>query len=202
MNEKPAESFIPEQKEGSSTNTESSIDVPEKDADHYFSIVKERLQDVNKWHKYAGEASASFCLLDSHGNKALRKAAKGDYLEIDIPGPGSEAGEGKDFVLIEDVSEVNNKEEQSLIIKVRPSQNPKNNSQDTAHFFSESATSSFMVKQKGNTITAGVYGRNEKPNLDTSSAIDKIRNTVIATGAALGFSKIQWKSLVNGLIKR
>ena len=202
MSKHSTDQYIPNQEEGNSTNTENTIEVPEKEADQFYSVVKERLLNVNKWHDYAGNASATFCLLDSSGKPLNRKAAKGDYFEIDIPGPGSKAGEGKDFVHIEDVAEVNNEKEQSIIIKVRPSANPNNNSEDTAHFFSESATSSFIVKRKGNTITAGVYGRNEKPNLHASSTIDKIRNTIVATGAALGFSKIQWKSLVDGLLNR
>ena len=198
MSGKSAEHLIPQQEEGASTNTESSVDVSATEADHFFSIVKQRLLNVNQWHEYSGTGSATFCLLDEKGNFIKRNASKGDYFEIDIPGPGGE----KDYVQIEDIAELNNKEEQSLIIKVRPSPNPKNRSSDTDHFFSESATSSFMVKRKGNRITAGVYGRNEKPNIDASSTIDKIRNTIVATGAALGFSKIQWKSLVNGLLKK
>ena len=202
MNHQSADNSIPEQKEGASTNTEDSIQLPEKEAEHFFSVVKERLLNVNAWNKYAGEAGATFCLLDASGNPLKRIAAKGDYFEIDIPGPGSKAGEGNDFVQIEDVVEVNNEKEQSLSILVRPSQNPKNNSKDTAHFFSESATSSFMVKKNGNKIIAGVYGRNEKPNFEASSIVDKIRNTIVATGAVLGLSKIQWKSLVSGLLKK
>jgi hypothetical protein len=202
MNKHSPNNLIPQQEEGVSTNTENTIELPQNEVEHFFSVVKERLLNVNNWHEYAGETSATFCLLDKSGNALKRKAAKGDYLEIDIPGPGSEAGEGKDFVQIEDVAEINNEREQSLVIKVRPTQNPKNNSGDTAHFFSESATSSFIVKKQGHKITAGVYGRNEKPNFDGSSTIDKIRNTIVATGAALGLSKIQWKSLVSGLLKK
>lgn len=202
MTERSTNNFIPDQEEGVSTNTENTIELPQKEAEDFYSLVKERLLNVNSWHEFAGEAGATFSLLDAKGNLLKRKAAKGDYFEIDIPGPGSEAGEGKDFVQIEDIAEVNNATEQSLIIKVRPSQNPKNDSNDTAHFFSESATSSFVVKKEGYKITAGVYGRNEKPNFEASSTVDKIRNTIVATGAVLGLSKLQWKSLVSGILKK
>ena len=202
MSNKSSDNLIPQQEEGVSTNTENTIELPQKEAEDFYSVVKERLLNVNEWHKYAGESGATFCLLDASGNTLNRKAKKGDYFEIDIPGPGSKAGEGNDFVQIEEVAEINNEKEQSLSIKVRPSQNPKNNSDDTAHFFSESATSSFIVKKEGNKITAGVYGRNEKPNFEASSTVDKIRNTIVATGAVLGLSKIQWKSLVSGLLKK
>jgi hypothetical protein len=45
-----------------------------------------------------------------------------------------------------------------------------------------------------------VYGRNEKPNLDTEKLADKLRNAAVAAGAITAFSKLQWKSLVNGLV--
>jgi hypothetical protein len=47
-----------------------------------------------------------------------------------------------------------------------------------------------------------VYGRNEKPNTKAETAVDKARNTAVATGAISGFAKLQWKSLVNGLVNK
>jgi hypothetical protein len=70
-----------------------------------------------------------------------------------------------------------------------------------AHFFTEEATSNFMVKRVGNKVSAEVHGRNEKPNTEAEKLVDKARNTAVATGAVTGFAKLQWKSLVNGLIK-
>ena len=78
--------------------------------------------------------------------------------------------------------------------------NSLNDNPDIAHFFSEDSSSSFSVKREGNRIIAGVYGRNEKPNVDAESVVDKIRNTAVAAGAISGFAKIQWKSLVNSLV--
>ena len=69
------------------------------------------------------------------------------------------------------------------------------------HFFTEEASSCFLVKREKNTVTAGVYGRNEKPNTAAETFIDKARNTAVAAGAMTGFSKLQWKSLVNGLME-
>ena len=75
-----------------------------------------------------------------------------------------------------------------------------NTKNDIAHFFSDEATSSFVVKREKNRVIAGVYGRNEKPNTDSETLTDSIRNTAMAAGALSGFSKIQWKSLVAGLL--
>jgi hypothetical protein len=56
------------------------------------------------------------------------------------------------------------------------------------------------VQRTGKVVSAEVHGRNEKPNTDANAVIDKARNTMVATGAIVGFSSTQWKSLVNGLL--
>ncbi|MGZ5189812.1 MAG: hypothetical protein ACXWCZ_02265 [Flavisolibacter sp.] len=193
------EEIIPENNSGIQTNTESNIELNETgELQEFFSLVKSRLLHINFWHELAGRATADFQLCNDKGQPVDRKPQPGDHIRIDIPGPGTITGEGNDWVRIEEVIE----EEDSTCIRVRPATNPLNERKDIAHFFSDEATSTFMVKKSANKITAGVYGRNEKPNTGSEKIIDKIRNTAIATGAISGFSKLQWKSLVNGLVKR
>lgn len=190
--------IIPEQNEGIETNTESEIELNNEDeARSFFELAKERLFSVNNWHHYAGTGTADFQLTDEKGNPVDRLPQKGDHFKIDIPGPGTITGEGNDWVQIEEITE----DENCIGIRVRPATNPTNERKDVAHFFDETATSSFIVKREKNKVIAGVYGRNEKPNTNTETVVDKIRNATIATGAISGFSKLQWKSLVNGLVK-
>jgi hypothetical protein len=191
--------IIPENKEGTQTNTERSIEfATEEESKQFFQIAKERLLDVNHWRKIAGNATADFQLTDEEGKPVNRTAKEGDHFKIDIPGPGSITGEGNDWVKIESIQE----DENYIGIRVRPTSNPTNERKDIAHFFNDNSTSSFIIKKEGKKITAGVYGRNEKPNTKTETVVDKIRNATVATGAISGFSKLQWKSLVNGLIER
>jgi hypothetical protein len=191
--------IIPENKEGTQTNTERSIEfATEEESKQFFQIAKKRLLDVNHWHKIAGNATADFQLTDEEGKPVNRTAKEGDHFKIDIPGPGSITGEGNDWVKIESIQE----DENYIGIRVRPASNPTNERKDIAHFFNDNSTSSFIIKKEGKKITAGVYGRNEKPNTKTETVADKIRNATVATGAISGFSKLQWKSLVNGLIER
>ena len=190
---------IPQNSSGVQTNTESETELGSIDeAKELFAKVRQRLLHVNEWHKIAGKLSADFQLTDANGEDVHRAAQKGDHFRIDIPGPGPATGDGYDWVQVENIED----NEDKLVILVRPATNPKNERTDVAHFFSEEATSSFMVRREGNKIIAGVYGRNEKPNTAAATAVDKARNTAIATGAITGFSKLQWKSLVNGLIKK
>ena len=194
-----AEDVIPENNKGIQTNTESSIELAtEEEARDFYKIVKERLLHVDKWHQYAGSAAADFQLTDEKGNPVEREPKKGDHFKIKIPGPGTVTGEGNDWVQIEEIEEDDN----CIGIRVRPASNPTNDRKDVAHFFDEESTSSFLVKREGKKVIAGVYGRNEKPNTDTETVVDKVRNAAIATGAISGFSKLQWKSLVNGLVKK
>ena len=194
-----AEEVVPEHNNGIQTNTESSIELSnEKEAQKFYEEAKQRLLTINSWHQYAGNASADFSLTDDKGNPINRSPQKGDHFKIDIPGPGTDTGEGHDWVQVEAIEE----DEDSIGIMVRPVTNPTNDRKDVAHFFSEDATSTFIVKREGKKILAGVYGRNEKPNTNTETLKDKLRNAAVATGAISGFSKLQWKSLVNGLIKK
>ena len=195
--------IIPNNDSGVQTNTESSEELKtDKEAEDLYKTACQRLVEINNWQNIAGKATASFQLTDKSGKEVDRVAQKGDHFKIDIPGPGSFSGEGFDWVQIEAIENGHNEGSQWTAIKVRPATNPRNENKDVAHFFSEETTSTFMVRKEGNKVIAGVYGRNEKPNTETETQIDKIRNTAIAAGAITGLSKIQWKSLVNGLVKR
>ncbi len=124
----------------------------------------------------------------------------GVTFQIDIPGPGPVSGDGYDWVQIEAMEELETPEIEQLTIRVRPATSPKNEKSDVAHFFSAEATSNFLVQREGNTVTAAVLGRNEKPNTEADTIVDKARNAAVATGAVTAFSKLQWTSLVKGLI--
>lgn len=198
-----AENIVPPQQEGGQTNTEAVEVLPtESDAREFFGVVKNRLLNVNSWHDYAGKGTAEFQLTDARGQEVERTARKGDHFKIDIPGPGSVAGEGYDWVQIEEIAEVHNEEGDSIAIRVRPATDPQNDKPGVAHFFTSEATSNFVVTRKGAEVKAAVYGRNEKPNTEAEAVVDKVRNTAVATGATSGFSNIQWKSLVTGLLQR
>jgi hypothetical protein len=203
MNQHGHHDQIPEQQTGAQSNTEAlEVCTSEAEAASFFEVVKARLIDVNSWHHYAGALTADFKLCDAHGVEVKRDVQEGDHFKIDIPGPGPATGDGYDWVQVESIEELNDPAEDSLTITVRPATNPNNRNSDVAHFFSEEATSCFMVTRSGKEVKAAVYGRNEKPNTHTEKAIDKVRNTAVASGAVSGFSKLQWKSLVTGLVKR
>lgn len=198
-----AEGLIPEQNTGAQSNTESeaTFDTIEA-AKSFFEVMKQRLLTVGNWHHLAGKGTAAFQLTDEKGEAVSRGPQPGDHLKIDIPGPGPKTGDGYDWVRIEAIENSEDAVGECLVMLVRPATNPQNERSDVAHFFTDEATSNFMVRRDGCRVKAAVYGRNEKPNVAAETVVDKARNTAIATGAVGGFSKLQWKSLVNGFVKQ
>lgn len=195
--------LLPPQESGAETNTEHSTDAgDEAAATALFEQARQRLLNVNEWENLCGTGSAAFQLTDSVGKDVERSAQETDHFKIDIPGPGTITGDGYDWVRIERIEEKNDRagNQQLVVMQVRPATNPNNSKNDVAHFFNEEATSNFMVRRKGNIVTAAVYGRNESPNTAAEKGIDKARNAMVALSAMAGISKIQWKNLVKGIL--
>jgi len=203
MEEKNYTNVIPGQQEGQVINTESSVTTENThSAKKLFETAKLRLLDVNNWQKQAGEALARFQLADAAGNEIAGPVQEGCYFKIDVPGPGSNAGDGFDWVIVEKLEEYNSGEVESLALRVRPASNPTSEKDETAHFYSSDSTSTFTVTREANKVTAAVYDRNTKANAESEGIIDKIRNVLVGSVGIATFSKIQWKSLTNGLIEQ
>ena len=194
--------IVPAQYTGRQIEAEASVELKnEIEATAYYDIVKGRLLNVNNWHNIAGIISAKFQLVNVSGEEVDRNVQKGDYVRIDIPGPGSSAGDGYDWVCVEYVKEVSEANIESIGIRVKPAPNPLGNKNITAHFYSDEATSNFMVTRENSKISAWIIDRNIKPNDQAESVIDNIRNSAAGIGAIGIFSKLQWQGLAEGVIK-
>lgn len=200
--DQPADQHIPEQKLGSYVDVAEQIALSdEATAAAFFYVVKERLLSVNKWSDFAGTAMSAFALTDSSGNPVNRLAQEGDYIRIDIPGPGTGLGKGYDWVKVEEIAMEKEGDSERLTMRVRPADNPRSENRETAHFFTEQASSTFQVKRNGRHISAEEHGRNEQVNTYTESTADNLRNMFVGWAATFGFSYPQWKSLVKGFIQ-
>lgn len=192
MNEKLP--LVPEQREGRSIDVEESVALnSQEEATALFEIVAARLLDVNKWSEIAGTISADFKLVDSSRIEMEGAAKEGDLIRIDIPGPGPKAGDGYDWVEIEKIDVVDSGADRSVSMRVRPT---------IAHFYSPESTSTFTVTLQDKTVTAGIYDRNTKPNTSADNLQDKLRDSAVGAAAVTAFSKLQWKNLAVGLLKR
>jgi hypothetical protein len=203
MKHKDFTGIVPAQYTGKEVEAEASVECKdENDAKMFYNVSKERLLNVNNWHKIAGIISARFQLIDPNGKEISGNAEKNDYIKVDIPGPGSKEGDGFDWVCIEELKEIDEANVQSTGFRVRPSHNPLGDKNNIAHFDDDAATSNFIVTREGIKVSAVIIDRNVKPNDDTESATDKIRHTAIGMSAIGAFSKLQWQNLADGLVKQ
>lgn len=193
---------IPPQKTGAKSDTLAEIELDSvQEAQNHFDVVKRRFLDVNCWELFAGTEKAQFSLRDHNGELSLDPPKVGDYFRIKIPGLHNPTGDGYDWVQVEKFEQEQSKDSECLYIRVRPTSDPTKPDDTTAHFFDSKATSNFLIKREGKKISAEVHGRNEVPNTEDLSVLEKIRNSLVAVGGIIGGSKFQWKSLTEGLIK-
>jgi hypothetical protein len=195
---------IPKQQEGNSSDTEEYVDSStQRQAHSSFVDASRRLLNINNWGDISGAMSATFQLTDDKGVMLDRPPRPGDYIRINIPGPGTSAGRGYDWVHIEAIEDRSDPagRKESLTMRVRPTSSPANDESDVAHFFDEDATSTFVIERNDLRVSASVHGRNEMPNKDVQRPTDKMRNTIVANAATSGMSKLQWSLLTKGLVK-
>jgi hypothetical protein len=202
MKQKDRLGIVPPQFTGQEIETASTqVLKTEANAESLYNEARKKLLDVNNWNKVAGIVTARFQIIDEKGKEVNREVKKGDYLRIDIPGPGSKEGDGYDWVFVEEMNEINNGSVQSAGFRVRPDKNPFGEKNETAHFYSKEATSSFIIIRENTKVISWIVDRNLLPNTESGSLVDKVRDVAIGISAIAGFSKVQWQGLADGLIK-
>ena len=87
-------------------------------------------------------------------------------------------------------------------VETRPCGTPGSATYGTAHFFRSDATSTFIIERNGSRVTAFYHGRNELPNTATPNLSDNIRNGLVAAGAIMSLSEIQWSALSKGFLTK
>lgn len=190
---------VPDQKSGGFHDTESENLFAKALIPLKFRILKERFFSVNQWKSYCGDAFAAFKLYNDSGISVEREPQKGDFIRINIPGPGEIEAKGYDWVEITDICYYEDAVVEKITMTCRPSRNPTAANSHIAHFYSSKATSTFMIEKQPSHVKAAVYGRNESPNYD-ADFIDIIRNITVSLGGMIGIAKIQWKQLADGLL--
>lgn len=159
---------MPIQRKGAKSSTHYSIKASDLNAAReLFKKARINLLNVNKWHELAGALSAKFQLTDEKGDAINDNAQKGNYFSISIPAaPGSSVCNGNDWVRVKTIEEQKNNNAEWIAMRVRPAKSPlQHNNTETAHFFTDDASSSFCPERKGRKVIASIYGRNEKPIL-------------------------------------
>ncbi|MFL5754432.1 MAG: hypothetical protein ACJ76F_13555 [Bacteroidia bacterium] len=123
-------------------------------------------------------------------------------MRISLPGPGNPEGDGYDWVRIEEFENKLNqlKDEEIFGFRVRPTANPRGLEKESAHFYTKTASSTFLIVRVADKVTVMEKGRNEKTNTESGSLITRLRNAAVAVGARLGLARPQWKMLIKGVL--
>ncbi len=204
MSNTPPETLVPKNKAGKAVDLEQSITEESlQDAITVFRLAYSRVIYPAIWKNLAGVGTASFSIWRAGSSEVHRHVYVNDFLRIDIPGPGPTAGDGYDWVKVETLQEnIIPHADESFVMRLRACANPEKATAGTAHFFTEEATSTFILKRTGKTVTFSYHGRNEKPNTSDVEPADKIRNKLVATSAVAGLSELQWTALLKGILQR
>ncbi len=197
--------LVPANIKGKPIDLEYFVDLPSReDACECFKRAAKRMLNPPIWHELAGWPSAEFRLAGENGTDLHRLALEGDFIRINIPGPGPLAGEGYDWVKVEKLEDHHNPEgmREWIGMKVRPCSNPVHTDLETAHFFQSDATSSYIIQRLGSKVTVFYHGRNEVPNTSTENMVDGVRNALVAAGAIVSLSEAQWSALSRGFLNK
>ena len=194
---------IPPQKKGAYHDTEKTkILVNSEMCDIKYKILKENFLCVNHWKDHGGRGSAEFKLYDYNGTYKTTQPIEGDFMRIDIPGPGDLKAKGYDWVKIMKLTNefCLDDEIECLTMITQPSEKPGDRSGHIAHFYSKESTASFRIAKGKDFLRVGIYGRNELCNVSDSGFFGRIRNFFIASGGFVQLTKLQWAELAEGLI--
>jgi hypothetical protein len=188
---------IPENKTGKEVNLEVSWSAPSVDAAiSTFERASFRLKNPAAWKTFAGKLSSDFELRNIYG-PISRLAEVGDYIRVNLP----LAANGGDWVRVEAIeTEVDPASDESVAIRLRPSPAPASGEDHADHFFDSTATSTLMIRRSRNLLSASYHGRNETVNTKEGNLMENLRNSFVSLGAMLGYSELQWKSLLKGFL--
>ena len=196
--------IVPQHTQGKKNDLVHTVSFATREQAHdCFKRACKRLRNPKIWHELVGMFGGEFVLVNETGNEPYRLAEIGDMYRINLPGPGPKAGNGYDWVrvdAIEDKSDETGNEE-LFAMRIAPTVNPYNESPSTAHFFKAGASSTFVIKNMTNQVSASYHGRNEIANTETESTVDNVRNAIIGSAALAGLSEIEWNTMIKALLE-
>jgi len=172
------------------------------EASNNFKLLHKRLINVNNWHSLSTKVKSNYQLIDSRTAEFTEDLKIGNYLRIDIPGPGSPIGNGYDWTKIVDIeSELENDDSPFFSFTVKPSPSPNSERENIAHFYDNNSSNTFIIRKIGTCIYAEIHGRNERENTSNVPILDKVRNKAVALGGKIGLSDLNWMGLTEALLE-
>lgn len=194
--------FLPVNRIGSENNAvtflryDTDSEILEK-----FKMLKKNLLNINGWNVNSGKNPTKFFLYKENLDDKSFLAEENDLVKIKIPAPANKLGRGFDWVKILKIQEIERNDFQAILIQMKPHSCPESKGKGIAHFYTDDATSTFILAKENKTIQLSVHGRNEIPNTKNIGFINALRNYFVANGGIFGGSKIQWQHFAKEFVK-
>jgi len=185
---------ILKQRAAPSLNVESSIiALSLEQAREVFKEAMDRLLNVSEWHTLPCSLLTASKLTDDRGLDVVdRQARENDYFVVNPESGASGWVRVEKVYLQRDPSG----SREVVMMRARPSTQPLSDGGELAR-----PSNTFKVTREGLNVTVSVYGQNEENELNrlSSNGTDDARpdSTV---GAIHGVARVQWRSLVNGIL--
>jgi hypothetical protein len=193
------ETEILQQRAADSLNVESSImALSFEHANELFSDATRRLLNINKWHTLPCSLLTELRLTDDKGFEVDRQVRENDYLIFNNANGDGEWVKVERVFLQCDPSGPR----EMVTIRARPTSSPLLRGEESIR-----PSNTFKVTRQGLNITVSVYGKNEldKHEDDDSfksywAAGQETKRPDLTVGAIPGVARVQWRSLVNGIL--
>ena len=193
--------LVPEHVKGSQNDAiaDKSLSNDAKAGEAYRALCSNLLK-VSQWSRYAGGEEFVFELTAPDGTLKADPLQLGDRIRIQLPGPKDDLGKGYDWVEVMRLEQGTSADIEYFMLELSPCDCPYTSAEETAHFYWENASNTFVAAKQGQTVQFSVHGRNEVPNIGSQPPLAKIRNFFVAHGGIFGGSKIQWEVFSKNII--
>jgi hypothetical protein len=168
----------------------SVIALSTEDASELFNKAAQRLLNISKWHTLPCSLLSGLKLRDQSGLEVVdRQVRENDFFVVNPDEGDGEWVKVEKIVVHRDPAGPR----EVVTVRARPSSDPFNNEEE-----SNRPSNTFKITRNGRNITATVYGQNEEDRLlSNDNDVARPDSTV---GAIHGVARVQWRSLVNGIL--
>ena len=173
----------------------------QREADIFYNRLRSRLEAVNAWETYSDKVKTGFALFQPGTRNTTTALEEGNLIRIDIPGIGNPRGKGYDWTKIVDIQKREDGDYPFFSFTVKPCPFYGGSEEPVAHFYTEDASSTFIVRRFGTCIYAEVHGRNAVENCTDGDLLDNLRNKSVAIGSKLGIGNLNWLAFTESLLR-
>jgi len=187
------ETEILKQRAAASLRVQSSIiALSLEHASELFSKAANRLLNISEWHTLPCSLLRALKLTDDSGLEVVdRQVREKDYFVVNPESREREWVKVEKVYLQRDPSG----SREVVTLRARPSAQPFSNDGELAR-----PSNTFKVTRDGLNVTVSVYGQNEEHELRRSSNDTEHARPDPTVGAIPGIARVQWRSLVNGIL--